>query len=150
MPNISGISESWTCCSAERRSLASARLDLVITSAWSKRAITCRSMALTVVLLLASIIREVAMAVRKAILRHSQLSMPDRIQRKRTAVRPQGTAASSARFLTAGSSLVRRLVEARDDPAKRRVRTWLKAVDNERLSGLGLTPQEIADLRGTV
>ena len=57
-------------------------------------------------------------------------------------------AASPARFLTAGS-LVRRLVEARDDPAKRRVRTWLKAIDDERLSGFGLTPEDIADLRGT-
>jgi hypothetical protein len=106
-------------------------------------------MALTVVLLLASIVREIAMTVRRAVSRHSHLSKPDRVRLKRTTVRAQGMAASPARFLTAGSSLVRRLVEARDDPAKRRVRTWLKAVDDERLSGFGLTPEDIADLRGT-
>jgi hypothetical protein len=105
-------------------------------------------MALTVVLLLASIIREVAMTVRRAISRHSHLSKPNRVRLKRTTVRAQGMAASPARILRAGSSLVRRLVEVRDDPAKRRVRAWLKAVDDERLSGFGLTPEDMADLRG--
>ena len=50
----------------------------------------------------------------------------------------------------ARSSLVRRLVAARDDPGKERIRQWLIAIDDERLSRLGLTPEDIALLRGTV
>ena len=49
----------------------------------------------------------------------------------------------------AKSSLVRRLVTAKDDPAKCRIRAWLAALGDERLSGLGLTPQDILILRGT-
>jgi hypothetical protein len=49
----------------------------------------------------------------------------------------------------AKSSLVRRLVAAENDPAKRRIRAWLTKLDDERLSGLGLTSEDIAILRGT-
>src|SRR5262245_42101412 len=49
---------------------------------------------------------------------------------------------------TARSSLVRRLVAARNDPAKRRIRAWLANLGDEQLSGLGLTPQDIVVLRG--
>jgi hypothetical protein len=49
----------------------------------------------------------------------------------------------------AGSSLVRRLVQAKDDPAKQRVRAQLSAVDDERLFCLGFTSEDIAALRGT-
>jgi hypothetical protein len=59
----------------------------------------------------------------------------------------QGIAPSSA--LRARSSLVRRLVQARDDPAKQRIRAWLSALDDEQLSGLGLTPEDITVLRCT-
>ena len=48
----------------------------------------------------------------------------------------------------AKSSLVRRLVAAKDDPAKRRIRAWLANLEDERLAGLGLTPQDIVILRG--
>ena len=50
----------------------------------------------------------------------------------------------------AGSSLVRRLVLAKDDPAKQRMRVWLSDVNDERLLRFGLTFQDIAALRGTV
>jgi uncharacterized protein YjiS (DUF1127 family) len=46
------------------------------------------------------------------------------------------------------SSLVRRLVQAQNDPAKQRIRVWLKDLDDEKLSGIGLTPEDIVDLRG--
>ena len=49
----------------------------------------------------------------------------------------------------ARSSLVRRLVAAENDPAKQRIRALLANLGNERLSGLGLTPQDILILRGT-
>lgn len=49
----------------------------------------------------------------------------------------------------AKSSLVRRLVAARNDPAKRRICAWLAECDDERLSGLGVTSDDIAILRGT-
>ena len=49
----------------------------------------------------------------------------------------------------AGSSLVRRLVLAKDDPAKQRIRAWLSDIDDERLFCLGLTSEDIAALRGT-
>jgi hypothetical protein len=49
----------------------------------------------------------------------------------------------------AKSSLVRRLVAAENDPAKRRIHAWLTELDDERLSGLGLTSEDIAILRGT-
>jgi hypothetical protein len=47
-----------------------------------------------------------------------------------------------------GSSLVRRLVGARDDPAKQRIRVWLSEIDDERLLNFGLSVEDIALLRG--
>jgi hypothetical protein len=61
----------------------------------------------------------------------------------------QDIAALPAGRQTAGSSLVRRLVRAKDDPAKQRIRAQLSAIDDERLSCLGLTSEDIAALRGT-
>ena len=58
-----------------------------------------------------------------------------------------GVAALPSALPSARSSLVRRLVAARDDPAKRRIREWLANLGDERLSGLGLTPQDILVLR---
>jgi hypothetical protein len=57
---------------------------------------------------------------------------------------------AASRLLKSGSSLVRRVVQAQDDPAKQRIREWLIALDNEQLSSrLGLTSEDIAVLRGT-
>jgi len=47
-------------------------------------------------------------------------------------------------------SFVGRLLEARDDPDRARVIAWLVQVDDERLQGFGLTPEDIALLRGIV
>jgi hypothetical protein len=47
----------------------------------------------------------------------------------------------------ARSSLVRRLVHVQNDPAKERLREWLRGIDDERLLGFGLTPEDIAVLR---
>ena len=44
---------------------------------------------------------------------------------------------------------MRRLVLAKDDAAKQRIRAWLSDIDDERLSYLGLTSEDIAALRGT-
>jgi hypothetical protein len=60
----------------------------------------------------------------------------------------QGIAAPPAGRPRAGSSLVRRLVRAKDDPAKQRIRAQLSAIDDERLFCLGLTSEDIAALRG--
>jgi hypothetical protein len=46
------------------------------------------------------------------------------------------------------SSLVRRLVRARQDAVKQRARQWLTAIDDRRLLEFGLSRQDIADLRG--
>jgi uncharacterized protein YjiS (DUF1127 family) len=59
----------------------------------------------------------------------------------------RGMTARPARHLKAQSSLVRRLVQARDDPGKQRIRAWLSALDDEQLSNLGLTPEDIHALR---
>jgi uncharacterized protein YjiS (DUF1127 family) len=60
----------------------------------------------------------------------------------------QGMAARPARCLQARSSLVRRLAQAQDDPAKQRIRAWLRELDDEQLlSSLGLTPEDIHVLR---
>ena len=53
---------------------------------------------------------------------------------------------AESRLLKSGSSLVRRVVQAQDDPAKQRIRAWLRALDNEQLSSLGLTSEDIAVL----
>jgi hypothetical protein len=47
------------------------------------------------------------------------------------------------------SALVRRLVNARDDPAKHRIRHWLSEISDDRLLSVGLTAQDIVLLRGT-
>ena len=53
----------------------------------------------------------------------------------------QGMAAPPARCLKAKSSLVRRLIQAQDDPGKQRIRAWLRELDDEQLSSIGLTPE---------
>jgi hypothetical protein len=60
----------------------------------------------------------------------------------------QDIIARPAERLKVRSSLVRRLVQAQDDPAKQRIRMWLKDLDDEKLSGLGLTQEDIVVLRG--
>jgi hypothetical protein len=45
------------------------------------------------------------------------------------------------------SSLVRRLVLAKNDSAKQRIRAWLSDIDDERLFHLGLTSEDVAALR---
>jgi hypothetical protein len=47
------------------------------------------------------------------------------------------------------SALVRRLVSARHDPAKRRIRHLLSDISDDRLLSFGLTAQDIVLLRGT-
>ena len=55
----------------------------------------------------------------------------------------------SASLPTTGSGLVRRLVRARNDPGKERIRNWLIDLDDAQLqSGLGLTLEDIVILRG--
>jgi hypothetical protein len=55
----------------------------------------------------------------------------------------------SATFARAGSTLVRRLVRARNDPGKERIHGWLIDLDDAQLqSRLGLTLEDIALLRG--
>ena len=53
------------------------------------------------------------------------------------------------RPLQARSSLVRKLVQAQDDPGKQRIRAWLRELDDKHLSNLGLTFEDIAVLRDT-
>ena len=54
----------------------------------------------------------------------------------------------SASLPAPGSSLVRRLIRARNDPGKERIRMWLIDLDDAELrSGLGLTQEDIAALR---
>jgi len=60
----------------------------------------------------------------------------------------QAITALSGSLPTTGSGLVRRLVLARNDPGKNRIRMWLIQLDDAQLrSGLGLTPEDIAVLR---
>jgi hypothetical protein len=54
----------------------------------------------------------------------------------------RGMTARPASDLKVRSSLVRRLVQAQDDPAKRRIRAWLCELNDEQ------TSQDIAVLRG--
>ena len=61
----------------------------------------------------------------------------------------QGIAVPPAGRPIAGSSLVRRLVLAKDDPSKQRIRALLGEIDDERLLCFGLTSEDIAALRGT-
>jgi hypothetical protein len=61
-----------------------------------------------------------------------------------------GMTTGQAKGLKVRSSLVRRLVQAQDDPAKHRIRAWLCDLNDEQLSsGLGCTSDDIAVLRGT-
>jgi hypothetical protein len=62
----------------------------------------------------------------------------------------QGMAASPVVFPRAESAFVRRLLEARDDAVKFRVREWLMRLDDQRLMGFGLTKDDIALLRGSL
>jgi hypothetical protein len=55
----------------------------------------------------------------------------------------------STRGRRARSSLVRRPVQANDDPAKQRIQRWLSDIDDERLLSFGLTPEDIVILRGS-
>ena len=60
----------------------------------------------------------------------------------------QPIAVVSDRLFKMGSALVRRLVCARDDPGKERIRMWLLNLNDAQLqSGLGLTVEDIAVLR---
>src|SRR5215813_54437 len=60
----------------------------------------------------------------------------------------QAIAAVSASLPTTGSGLVRRLVQAQNDPGKKRIRMWLLDFGDAQLrSSLGLTPKDIAVLR---
>jgi hypothetical protein len=77
---------------------------------------------------------------RGAAVAEGRFETADRLQQG-TAVRPVG-------HPTAGSSLVRRLVLAKDDPAKQLIRAWLSAIDDDRIFCLGLTSEDIAVLRG--
>ena len=60
----------------------------------------------------------------------------------------QNIAARPTRCRKAQSNLVRRIVQARDDPAKQRIRQWLSRIQDDRLLSFGLTPDDIALLRG--
>ena len=60
----------------------------------------------------------------------------------------QSIAARPTRCRKTQSNLVRRLVQARDDPAKQRIRQWLSRIQDDRLLSFGLTPDDIALLRG--
>ena len=60
----------------------------------------------------------------------------------------RGITPRPAKDLKVRSSLMRRLVEAQDDPAKHRIRAWLCGLNDEQLSNLGCTSDDIAVLRG--
>jgi hypothetical protein len=61
----------------------------------------------------------------------------------------KGITARSTKDLKVRSSLVRRLVQAQDDPGKHRIRAWLCDLNDEQLSSLGCTSEDIAVLRST-
>jgi hypothetical protein len=62
------------------------------------------------------------------------------------ALRAAGLVASAVEPKS-GKSLVQRLLEARENEARRRVVSYLAAMDDGRLQGLGFTPDDIAALR---
>ena len=62
------------------------------------------------------------------------------------AVRAAGVLASAVEPQS-GLSFVDRLLAARENEARRRVVTYLAAMDDARLQGLGFTPDDIAALR---
>jgi uncharacterized protein YjiS (DUF1127 family) len=59
----------------------------------------------------------------------------------------RGMASRPTSALKARSSLVRRLVQAHGDPGKQRIQAWLRELDDDQLSNLGLTPEDILVLR---
>ena len=59
----------------------------------------------------------------------------------------RGMAARPTSALKARSSLVHMLVRAHDDPGNQRIRAWLRELDDEQLTNLGLTPEDILVLR---
>jgi hypothetical protein len=61
----------------------------------------------------------------------------------------QGMAAMPLASQIPQSSFVRRLLQANNDPAKQRVLAWLLEIDDARLLGFGLTPEDIVILRAT-
>jgi hypothetical protein len=62
------------------------------------------------------------------------------------ALRAAGLIASAVEH-EPGKSLIQRLLEARENEARRRVVGYLAATDDGRLAGLGFTPDDIATLR---
>jgi hypothetical protein len=65
--------------------------------------------------------------------------------------KPDAAQSSSARPVACEknrSALVRRLISARDDPAKLRIRHLLSGMSDDRLLSLGLTAQDIVLVRG--
>ena len=63
--------------------------------------------------------------------------------------RRQSIAQRPARCRKPRSGLVRRLVQAGDDPGKQRIRHWLAEISDGRLLSFGLTLEDIALLRGS-
>jgi hypothetical protein len=61
-------------------------------------------------------------------------------------LRAAGVIASAVEPKT-GLGLVQRLLKARENEAKRRVLTYLAAMDEDRLMGLGFTQEDIGALR---
>ena len=59
----------------------------------------------------------------------------------------QGIAAMALAVPVPQSSFVRRLLRARDDPAKQRILGWLLQIDDARLRGFGLSTTDITILR---
>jgi hypothetical protein len=55
----------------------------------------------------------------------------------------QRIARRPARCRRARSSLVRRLLQAKDDPAKQRIRRWLSDIDDKRLSREDSVPEPL-------
>jgi hypothetical protein len=61
----------------------------------------------------------------------------------------QGMAAIPLTSQIPHSSFVRRLLQATNDPAKQRILALLNEIDDARLLGFGLTPEDIVILRAT-
>ena len=59
----------------------------------------------------------------------------------------QGMVAIPVANSVAASSLVRRLLQSHDNPAKWRMLAWLMGIDDQRLLRYGLTLEDIAVLR---
>jgi len=63
-------------------------------------------------------------------------------------LRPARTMATPPQSKQSGSALVRRLISAGDDPARRRLRELLGAIHDKPLLEFGLDADDIARLRG--